>query len=303
MMLEIIFVIVYCIAFVFNVMGNSIVIYIICQKRKTSTDYLLLNMAFADLVYGVFVVIFLLALSSSWFAPKYYHIVVESEVFCHVFTSGNIAWVAFVDSILTMLVLSVERYFAVCRPYSFKECFSTRNVKLIVVVSWVLSVAIIAPRNSGQSCSSPRGDTAKVVSVISVVLSIATLVVLIVLSVKIYVSLWCKHSTIQPSEIKEIKEKKKKKKVTLCVLAVTVTYIVCSLPQFISNVLRVFRMPGTEEEVIMVQITLLLTFINSALDPYLFSFQNKRMRMLSKKIFMCKSNSQPQVPAPEQQVP
>lgn len=190
---EIISIVIFCIVFVFNVTGNSLVIYIICKKHRTSTDHLLLNLAVADLLFGVFVVIEQLSLFSLVFLPNSYYIVFQNGLFCHLVSSGNIAWFAFVDSILTMLVLSVERYFAVCRPYNFKKYFSTRNVKFMVILSWVSSVAIIAPRNIEQSCISPKDVTEKAVSVISAVLSIVTLIVLIVLSINIYVSLWCKH--------------------------------------------------------------------------------------------------------------
>ena len=46
---------------------------------------------------------------------------------------------------------------------------------------------------------------------------------------KICISLWCKQA-VEPTGEREITERKKKKKVTLCVLAVVVTFIVCWIP-------------------------------------------------------------------------
>lgn len=285
--------IIFCVVIGLNVTGNSLAIYIICKKRRTSTDYLLLNLAVADLTFGVFQAILSLSLLSTRLVPNAYKIVFENEVFCRLFTSGNVNWVAYVSSTLTMLMLSVERYFAVCRPHSFKKLLSTRNVKLIVLLSWLLSVLTVIPRNTGKECFIlDEEDLSKIISVTAVVFSMFILFVLSTLSVKIYMSLWCKHTLIEPTAVREIEERKKKKKVTLCVLAVVVSYIVFNCPISIWYILFGFQIIQTESRRVSGQIVILLTIVNSALDPYLFSFQNRRMKELLKKIFQCKKEDQ-----------
>lgn len=279
--------VIYGIIFVFNVTGNVLVIYIIMKKQRTSTDYLLLNLAVADLLLGIFVALFFVCHFCAFLVPSSRQVILENQLFCRFFSSGDIASVAFVDSTFTMLILSVERYFAVCRPHSFTKWFAKRNVKLTILLCWPLSFLMIVPKNDTKRCLSwDSGDSAKMVSIISVAFSMFTLIVLVALSVKIYVSLWCRHTLIHPTAFKEIQERKKKKKVTLCVLAVAVTYIVFSLPQFITFVLTAFE---SIQRTIVLQIPIILAFVNSSLDPYLFSFQSQRMRKMFKKIFLCKT--------------
>lgn len=121
-----------CIFLLFNVAGNSLVIYIISKKQRTSTDYLLLNMAISDLVFGVFAIIFqfiphisrLLLLDS--YALGSYGIFTENHLLCRTLTTGTIAWVAALDSVFTMVTLSLERYFAVCR------CFYCNQINVVI---------------------------------------------------------------------------------------------------------------------------------------------------------------------------
>ncbi|XP_028513898.1 mu-type opioid receptor-like [Exaiptasia diaphana] len=284
---DITLIVIFCIVFVFNVTGNSLVIYIISKKQRTSTDHLLLNLAVADLIYGVFLTFYHLSYFLKLFVPKYHNIVFKNDIFCRVFFSGGIASTAYVDSIFTVIILSVERYFAVCRPHGFKKWFSIRNVKCVMLFCWILSAALILPAgNSGKDCMSYDKDAGKTVSAILMVFSISTLIVLVVLFIKICVSLWCKETAIQPTAVREIQERKMKKRVSLCVLAVVITYILCSIPQFIVYVIAAFQWLQ-ENLPVLYQITSLLTLVNSAVDPYLYSFQSQKMRKLFKKIFLC----------------
>ncbi|XP_028513900.1 somatostatin receptor type 4-like [Exaiptasia diaphana] len=287
---------IFWIVFAFGLIGNSLVIFIISKKQRTSTDHLMLNLAVADLMYGAMLTCLRLLPE---LPPLFWSCPLSS-------TLNDTAGLAFVESIFTMLILSVERYFAVCRPYSFKKCFSKRNVKLMVLLSWFLSLLIIVPVNSVQQCFLLSRINSKLHSVVLLVFSMVTLVFLVILSTKIYVSLWCKQTAIQPTAFREIEERKKKKKVTLCVLAVTLTYILCSLPLVILYALIVFSVTlGVDLSLVydFYEIPVLLTLVNSALDPYLFCFQSKEMTKLLKKLFLCKKEDQAPQHALEQQLP
>ena len=111
---------------------------------------------------------------------------------------------------------------------------------------------------------------------------------LIVLSVKISLSLWCKHTVIQPTALREIEETKKKKKVTACVLGVIFTFAICYIPFLVVNILRNYALENQNLVGRLYNATALGLLINAALDPYLFSFQNSRFRVLLKKMVLCK---------------
>ena len=119
-------------------------------------------------------------------------------------------------------------------------------------------------------------------------MGLTVLLFLIVLSIKIYLSLWCKHTVIQPTALREIEETKKKKKVTTCVLAVIFTFAICYIPFLVVNILRNYAIENQTLGGLLHNPTALGLLINAALDPYLFSFQNSRFRLLLEKMVLCK---------------
>ena len=46
-------------------------------------------------------------------------------------------------SVLTLTVIAVERYYAICHPLHFKT--TTHRVRTIIIVVWIISLVIIMP--------------------------------------------------------------------------------------------------------------------------------------------------------------
>lgn len=130
----------YFILLVFNITGNCLVIYLIAKKRRSSTDYLLLNLTVSDVGVGMFLLPFYLFPLIADYHPDLHGFIV-----CKFLTSGNIAWFASAVSVNTMTVLSLERYFAVCRPYSFKHWFSKQKTILMLIPVWGIAILGTAP--------------------------------------------------------------------------------------------------------------------------------------------------------------
>ncbi|XP_031558554.1 allatostatin-A receptor-like [Actinia tenebrosa] len=291
---EIIFSVVLSAVLVFNIAGNSLVIYIIRNERgmKTSTNYLLLNLAVADLLFGVF------------FAPEYIVLPllgrpslpdgVLGDWLCKLIGFGNIGWMASRTSIFTMICLSVERYFAVCRPHTFRQRFSPKIVKVLIMVSWIYAVVMVSPLvvdihfSRGYFPCVFNNSIFKVYLLYSLVEITCFLSLMIFFTVKIFISLWCKQ-TVEPTGERDITERRKKKKVTLCVLAVVVTFVVCWSPAAIYFVVALGSSSAIQLELITASI--LTASINAALDPYLFSFQSSRFKVLVKKVLCCRKES------------
>ena len=55
---------------------------------------------------------------------------VTGSVLCKFLTDGNIAWVGAASSILTLVVISVERYYTVMYPHSAKAKLTKRKLKV-----------------------------------------------------------------------------------------------------------------------------------------------------------------------------
>ena len=85
-----------------------------------------MNLAVADIVYAAFI------------APKGYFMLTSVHhpdgmtgfVLCKLLTGGNVAWVGAVASAVFLVVIAVERYFAVIYPHGQKWKLSTNNLKV-----------------------------------------------------------------------------------------------------------------------------------------------------------------------------
>ena len=88
-------------------------------------NYLLLNLAVADILYATFI------------APKILlkFIVNHPEglngtVLCRLLTKGNVAWVGAASSIVTLAAVAIERYYAVMYPHGNKGRLTKRKLKV-----------------------------------------------------------------------------------------------------------------------------------------------------------------------------
>ncbi|XP_058144345.1 C-C chemokine receptor type 8 [Dasypus novemcinctus] len=126
----------YCVLFVFGLLGNSLVILVLvaCRKLTSPTDVYLLNLALSDLL---FVLSF----------PFQTHYRLDQWVFgtamCKV-VSG-LYYVGFFSSMFFITVLSVDRYLAVVHAvYAMKVRTARRGAALSLAV-WLAAVAATSP--------------------------------------------------------------------------------------------------------------------------------------------------------------
>ena len=93
--------------------------------HRTPINYLLVNLAAADICYVTFVTptIFL---SHNVDHPKG----IPGTILCAFVTGGGLAWTGAVASLFTVLVVAFERYFAVVHPYGNRGKLTFHKVKV-----------------------------------------------------------------------------------------------------------------------------------------------------------------------------
>ena len=94
-------------------------------SQRTPVNFLLMNLAIADMAVAVF------------FAPRYLfiHSITHPEgtaglLLCKLLTSGNLAWVGAASSVVTLVSTAFERYYAVLRPHRTKGKLTKNKVKV-----------------------------------------------------------------------------------------------------------------------------------------------------------------------------
>ena len=94
-------------------------------SQRTPVNFLLMNLAIADMAVAVF------------FAPRYLfiHSITHPEgtaglLLCKLLTSGNLAWVGASSSVVTLVSTAFERYYAVLHPLGTKGNLTENKVKV-----------------------------------------------------------------------------------------------------------------------------------------------------------------------------
>ena len=93
--------------------------------HRTPINYLLINLAVADILFGTFVMPdVLLRLASTHPGGT------MGTVLCKLLTGGSLAWVAAASSIVTLVAIASERYYAVTDPVDNIGKLTKRKLKV-----------------------------------------------------------------------------------------------------------------------------------------------------------------------------
>uniref|UniRef100_A0A3B4Z6H7 Alpha-1A adrenergic receptor n=1 Tax=Stegastes partitus TaxID=144197 RepID=A0A3B4Z6H7_9TELE len=120
---------------VFGIVGNILVILsVVCHRHlRTVTHYFIVNLAVADLMLSSTVLPFsaIFEILDRW---------VFGRVFCNVWAAVDV--LCCTASIMSLCVISVDRYIGVSYPLRYPAIVTKRRALLAVMLLWVLSIII-----------------------------------------------------------------------------------------------------------------------------------------------------------------
>lgn len=120
---------------ILTILGNTTVLLAVYLDRRlrNTTNYFIVNLAAADLLLGITV----LPLSASLEVLKYWPF---GSLLCEIWASTDVLLCT--ASIMTLCVISIDRYIGVTRPLQHSSIITKRRAGLIITVVWLLSLAI-----------------------------------------------------------------------------------------------------------------------------------------------------------------
>lgn len=124
-----------------NLIGNCVICAVVLRNRsmRTPINFLLLNLAVADLYIGV------CALPVRVFGPVYTH--PDGELgswLCKLVTGDHVMYSGVTVSAFNLSAIAYERYLAVVYPFDARKMVTSRKVFLFIVVDWFLAIAIVS---------------------------------------------------------------------------------------------------------------------------------------------------------------
>ena len=179
-------------------------------------------------------------------------------------------WIPVLTSILTLLVLSFERYIVVKWPWKESQLITKRRTVVACATTWIVSIVL---------CVTLDGNNQTIfLLVLSTVIEISVFI-----QVLFYVLLWRQRKSEELSSATQL-DQREQRQLTLVVFLLVVLVIVTILPQVISYQMfaaltLMQKLPETEDRLSYVVFYLLpLYSANFLLDPIIYAWRLKKYR-------------------------
>ncbi|XP_072025015.1 somatostatin receptor type 4-like [Amphiura filiformis] len=284
---------------IIGIVGNSLVICVYLRKLRfhIATNTLILNLAVADLLGSIFIIPL----------PKVTQIGEGpfSEIYCSLAWSGVLLWIAIVASIYTLTMLSVERYLAVIYPIKYRLLFVGARPKIVIISIWILSAFVnlyitFVAKNSNGICIVKWPNPA-FQAIFGVFLFLAEffipMLIMLVSHVRTIFSLRTQAETILRSgsarNSPSMALLRTRRKVIETLFVVVVTFIICWLPDQLAYMLYNIGVLETEYlSTHLYEFFVLLAFLNSCVNPIIYTFKNKEFRHSLKVLLRVRKRNQ-----------
>uniref|UniRef100_A0A3B4U2S6 C-X-C chemokine receptor type 2 n=1 Tax=Seriola dumerili TaxID=41447 RepID=A0A3B4U2S6_SERDU len=269
----------YIIVFVFSIVGNSIVVYVVCcmKQGRASTDIYLMHLAVADLLFCLTLPFWAVDVHSGW---------IFGNFMCKLLSGFQEASVY--SGVFLLACISVDRYFAIVRA---TRVLSSHHllVKVVCGVVWLvaglLSLPVAIQRESFaaedlgrticfENLTGNTGDQWRV-SMRILRHTMGFFLPLVVMTV-------CYSWTVVTLFHTRSQQKHKAMRV---ILAVVLAFILCWLPYNVTVLIDTLIQGGLSEVCdtryrveVMLNVTQVLAFMHCAVNPVLYAFIGEKFR-------------------------
>ncbi|XP_070579882.1 mu-type opioid receptor-like [Ptychodera flava] len=281
--------------FLTGVPGNLLTIYVIARKGrvKTTTNVYILSLACADLVF---------VLCSPFYAVEYLSVDNKlGDIGCRLRDALDVY--TMLASIFTLTIMSIDRFVAVVFPIKSLGYRSDDVAKCINVVIWIVSFTVALPKiifnhevtyhlGDGvyrlcRNKMSEEAERAHITTIFVLAFPIPFLIITFCY-VSMVISLMTSKNDSPLTESDESKQSKRR--VARMVLGIVIAFFICWLPFWIYQMIRKYStlVITNSISVYIVQFVFIaLTYVNSCLNPLLYTFLSGNFRKNVKKAFKC----------------
>ncbi|XP_078357125.1 adenosine receptor A1-like [Oculina patagonica] len=267
--------IVYVLVSVITVLGNALVIFAVWKDplkilRTSPTNFILLSLAISDFIVGIINAPGL----ASWFLrvgikktdPWYFQSILL------IFTSALL-----IVSVSHVLFLTLDRYFALATPLKYRTRITKRRVIITTSAIWIC-------------CFCYAVSTSIIQQYFPVIWFIAVVVIFLFSETVYILYLMTLVNLIKHSRARNMVENshsnaallyQREKKVFRVIVSVIFVYDICYSPWMVTQLVLYFCKPCYNYYrvvIICYNVTTVLLFVNSALNPFLYSWRFSKFR-------------------------
>ena len=284
----------------FGFAGNILSMLCLARDRsKTATPFLLISLEVADTLFLVTVLVLRVLTSVHTFTGGLHSLM---TVFPYV---GKYVWpialMAMTGTIYMTVLVTLNRYISVCRPYEASDLCSVQQSTKHVAAVIIFSILYNVPRffeYQVVKVPAPRGWTSQLSALganriyqilygnvmYSVVMFLVPLVTLIILNYKLIQALGRARSKRAHLLRKDVNSSKSEDDITLMLIVVVLVFVVCQAPalvtQLLLSLLSSDNMSCPAAFFFYERISDLMVVANSALNFIIYCFCSRRFRQI-----------------------
>ncbi|XP_070844142.1 trace amine-associated receptor 1-like [Chaetodon trifascialis] len=270
---------------VVTICGNLLVLISIIYFKQlhTPTNSLILSLAVADLLVGVVVFPFSMEFSVS-------SCLYSEHLFCKVRESFDVTLST--ASILNLCCISVDRYYTVCHPLTYRTKINVHVVVMMILLSWSVSVLVaigfIMAGIKHEKCEQMCFIDVLLANILGPIFSFYLPVILMLcIYLKIFLVAQRQVHSIQGTKCGATASKMERK-ATKTLAIVMGVFLICWLPFFLCFSFQLLN--NVSVPIAVIESLNWLALSNSMLNPFIYAFFYSWFRsafriIISRKIF------------------
>ena len=263
--------------------GNGFVVFLVAKRRRlhSSANWLVLSLAVAD--FGVGIAVF----------PSSY--VCNYSMACNMMVQMAFFWFFLHSSVTNLCTLTWDRFTAIVHPFKYSSCMTKRCPGLVVLAAWLIPFAIsmslfvgMYATNSNTVHKVLRLTGVSLFDIISCVLLFYAVVrILVVARAQSYREAAIELQ-VQPSHSTEAatSPRRRKQNTAPFIIALVLFFLGCYMVVNSLILCMTFSCQVSEKAG---QVVTCLLVLNSAVNPLLYAFFKKDIKMEIYKL-LCKEN-------------
>ena len=285
-------VVLYSIIVFIGLVGNSLVIAIVCKTRSmfTPTNILLANVAAADIISLLWCPIpLVIGLSGTNIYGE------TADYICRFFTRYLVTCVTVPVTYLSLMVLAVERFHALVKPFNSAFALTNNRMAFVIAFIWIMAASLSLPgfiyseydEQLGR-CLDPwtleKAGSVPWLFVMQLGLSFPFSCCLFYCYFQILKGIFI-NRTVCSAETASSRQsnEKEKRKLALISFTVTVAYHLCYLPFLVFELYIAFQpyqaiLDDYEKLYKVYRVVGFVMYVNSSLNPFFYGFQSSNYR-------------------------
>lgn len=274
-----------------NIVGNSFVVVIFLKMKATRqfSDFLLFNLATADLLFGTVVLICSLAFHFAGTAIN--------DFYCKI--TGGVVYLSCGVSIFTLAAIAMERHGAVVKPVCARVRMRDlkRNRKIVQII-WIVALIFFSPivvflkkidvaENIVDCGFMQDGGMAEFGRIYDAVVVLFLFFVpncfMCCLYGRLVYKLWCDNQLHRKPRLALMNSRDKLTKVSF---AITMVFTICWAPYYLRTLLTLVL--GRHMLVLSLVLSRILVVVNSCANPVIYTLQCARFRRHLRGLLDCR---------------